>query len=264
MTVQINTIGDLSCRKKYIEKLLEYFEPRKVDLPKEDRLRLKNNPLRILDSKSEEVKALLAEAPQITDYLCPDCLRHFKEVLEALDELEISYDLNPYLVRGLDYYSHTVFEVFGKESGPQSAIAGGGRFDYLVETLGGPKTPAAGFAFGLERLIHEMLIQNVEIPDMTLHPDVIVIQLGDAAKKLALKIEADLWREGIAATSAMGKESIRSQLKMANKNGIPCALILGQKEVLSGSIILRDMIDGVQETIALKKYLDVLKKKLGK
>jgi len=263
LTVQINTIGELTCRRKYIEKLVEYFEPRKVDLPEEDRLRLKRNPLRILDSKNEKTRAMLSEAPQTVDYLCADCLKHFKEVLEYLDELEIAYDLNPYLVRGLDYYSHTVFEVYGTESGSQSALAGGGRYDYLVELLGGPKTPAVGFAIGLERLIHEVLIQEVSVPEQKISPKVIVIQLGDAAKKLALKIEQQLWAEGIPATSAMGKSSIRAQLKLANKQAIPYALIIGQKEVFSGTVILRDMTDGIQETISLKKYLDVIKKKLG-
>jgi len=263
LTIQINSIGEKTSRKKYLEKLLEYFEPYKVDLPEEDRKRLKGNPLRILDSKSPQVQKLLEEAPQIVDYLTSEDLRHFKDVLEFLDDLEVPYDLNPFLVRGLDYYTHTVFEIFGKEAGAQSALAGGGRYDYLMEMLGGPKTSAVGFAVGVERLIHEMLTQEVAIPETTLRPKVIVISLGDAAKKLALKMEAELWREGIPTTSAMGKESIRAQLKLANKQNIPFALIVGQKEALSGSVILRDMIDGVQETIALKKYLDLIKKKLA-
>jgi len=266
VTFQVNSIGAPECcRKKYINRLADYLEPHKVDLAEDDRKRLKTNPLRILDSKDEATQKVLEDAPMILDFLCEPCQAEFKEVLEYLDELGVPYDLNPKLVRGLDYYTRTTFEIFRKEDKTsQGALGGGGRYDGLVALLGGQPTPAVGAALGLDRIIHALLETKAEIKDEAIRPQVFIVGIGNLAKRIALKIEQELWNENIATATALGKASIRSQLKAASRLEVPLSLIIGQREALDGTVILRDMRDGVQDTILYKNYLDKLLKKLAK
>jgi len=266
VTFAVNSIGAPECcRQKYINRLVDFLEPRKVDLAEEDRKRLKTNPLRVLDSKDPGTVAALEGAPMILDYLCEVCQSQFKEVLEYLDELGIPYDLNPKLVRGLDYYTRTTFEIIRKEDkSGQGSLGGGGRYDGLGQLLGGQPISAVGAAIGLDRVIHALLEQKAEISDQALRPQVFVVGIGSLAKRIALKVEQELWNQDVAVATALGKASIRSQLKSASRIEVPFALIIGQREALDGTIILRDMRDGLQDTILYKNYLQKLLAKLTK
>jgi histidyl-tRNA synthetase len=263
LAVQINSLGCRECRPRYITAIREYFDLHENKLSKESKERLKANPLRLLDSKEEKVMRLVQDAPQILDFLDEDCHNHLKNVLEYLDELEIPYELNPRLVRGLDYYSKTVFEVWTKKAGGSSALGGGGRYDYLVEDLGGRPTPAVGFGAGIERIILELQEQNVEIKRVK-KADVFLGQLGEMAKKKSLKVFEELRDAGVDIVEALGKNSIKSQLKVADKLRVKLTLILGQKEAIDGTIIIRDMVSGIQEIVDITKVVKEVQKRLEK
>lgn len=263
LTVQINSVGDPMCRPQYIGALKEYFESHEAKLCKDCKKRLRTNTLRILDCKEEKCQRVIADAPQILDYLCEEDSNHFKQVLEYLDELEIPYQLNSNLVRGLDYYTKTVFEIWQEKAGANLALGGGGRYDTLVEQLGGRPTPAVGFAGGIERLILMMQDANIDVPHVR-KADVFLGQLGELAKKKSLKVFEELRNAGIDAVEAVGKDSIKSQLRIADKLNVRFTLILGQKEVLEKTIILRDMDTGIQEVVDVEKIVPELKKRLEK
>lgn len=263
LTVQINSLGDEECRPRYIQALREYFELHENKLSKETRDRLKTNPLRLLDSKEEKVQRLIQEAPQILDFLNEDCHNHLKNILEYLDELEIPYELNPHLVRGLDYYTKTVFEIWPEKQGGANALGGGGRYDNLIENLGGRPTPAVGFGGGIERIILAIQEQGLEIKRVR-KADVFLAQLGELAKKKSLKVFEDLRDAGIDIVEALGKNSIKSQLKVADKLGVKMTLILGQKEAIDGTIIIRDMESGIQEIVDIAKVVREVQKRLEK
>jgi histidyl-tRNA synthetase len=263
--VQVNSIGTLECRQAYLAELVRYFRPHRSKLSEIDKVRLQKNPLRLLDSKEPATQELLAEAPQIVDWLDEDSKNHFMKVLEFLDEVEVPYALNPRLVRGLDYYTHTVFELWqtgdeGERS--QNALGGGGRYDGLMEVLGGRPTPACGFALGLERIVLAMAEKNLN-PQPTTPVKVFFSQLGDAARRRGLKIFEEFRRAGIGVAEAFGKNALKAQLEVANKLGVTYTLILGQKEVLDGTIIVRDMDSGAQEIVDIEKIVPIMKKKLG-
>ncbi len=256
--VDLNTIGCKNCRPEIKKQILKYYEEYEKDLCEDCQDRLKKNPFRILDCKNKKCQTITADAPQIIDNVCPECQSHFRQILEMLDELEIPYNLNPQLVRGLDYYTRTVFEVREeKDEKRQSSLAGGGRFDNLVEELGGQSTPAAGFGFGYERIVEKLKEKSITPPDLP-SPQILVIQLGDKAKLKCLPIVYRLNKLGFRTTTVPGKESLRSQLKMADKLKVDLALIIGQREAFDDSIIIRQMKEGAQETIdieRLEKYL---------
>lgn len=192
------------------------------------------------------------------------CKQHFMKVVEYLDELNISYILNPYLVRGLDYYSRTVFEVWPKEikEGSQSALGGGGRYDGLIELLGGRPTPAVGVSIGIERVITQLRTNEVQIAEDR-EPEIFLAQIGDQAKVKALQLFEQLRQERIEVGESFSKNSLKSQLELANKYKVKYALILGQKEVMDGTILIRDMESGVQEVIDFNKTIGEIKKKLA-
>ena len=264
ITLQVNSIGCKECRPAYRKVLTNYYRNKTDKLCLDCCRRLKENPLRLLDCKEEKCIALMNSAPHIIDHLCESCHNHFKSVLEFLDELEIPYMLNPYLVRGLDYYTKTVFEFWpGEETGRQTALGGGGRYDYLVKILGGKDTPAVGGGCGIERIISQLKAQNVKI-NLPANPKVFLIQLGDLAKKKGLKLFEQLRRENIYITESFSKDSIKTQLRLADKAGAKIALILGQQEVLEKTIIVRDMSIGVQETVKQDNLVRELKKRLAK
>jgi histidyl-tRNA synthetase len=200
----------------------------------------------------------------VIDYLCDDCHNHFKNVLEYLDELEIPYMLNAQLVRGLDYYTKTVFEFWPEEEeGRQISLAGGGRYDGLIKLLGGKDTPAVGFAIGLDRLVNLVRERNIKIP-VKKRPLVFLIQLGELGKKKSLKLFEELRRAGLETASSFSRNTIKAQLKKADKMNARFSLIIGQKEALDETIIIRDMASSSQEVVPIEKVLGELKKKLKK
>lgn len=262
--VHINTIGTPECRQAYLAELVAYFRPHRSKLPEDDKRRLQKNPLRILDSKEEYTMTLLPEAPQILDWLDDKSKEHFMKVLEFLDEVDIPYVLNPHLVRGLDYYTHTVFEFIpegeeGEKS--QSALGGGGRYDGLVGLLGGRPTPACGFALGIDRIARALSEQGIQ-PAQFKQADVFFAQLGDGARRVGLRLFEEFRKAGIPVAEAAGKNALKAQLEVANKLGVSLTLILGQKEVLDGTIILRDMESGAQETLDVSKIVSIVERKL--
>jgi histidyl-tRNA synthetase len=262
--VHINSIGDQNCRPVYIKALKDYFRSKIKNLSAESRNRLKEgNVLRILDSKEETDREVVKEAPQMVDFLDDACRLHFKHVLEFLDEAKVPYILNPHLVRGLDYYTRTVFELIPNENASsQSTLIAGGRYDRLIEQLGGVRTPAAGWAMGIERIVLAMKEKNVHVPDATPKPKVFLVQLGEAPKRKALPLFESFRKAGIETKSSLGRDSIKSQLRIAHRLGVRFALIFGQKEALDGTIIIREMDTGVQETVLLDRVVDEVKKRL--
>jgi len=264
LTVQINSIGCSNCRPIYRKKLVNFYRNRKKQLCPNCQKRLQYNPLRLLDCQESKCQRLAQEAPQIIDQLCDDCHNHFKSVLEFLDELALPYILNPYLVRGLDYYTKTVFEIWPEdEEGRQISLAGGGRYDNLIKLLGGKNTPAVGFAMGLDRIVDLMKTRDIKISSRT-HPVIFLVQLGDLAKKKSLKLFEELRRSGLETASSFSRDTIKAQLKTADKLKVRFALILGQKEVLDETIIIRNMVSGIQETVPLVKVIKEIKKRLRK
>lgn len=264
INLQVNSIGCKDCRPAYRKVLTNYYRNKTDRLCADCCRRLKENPLRLLDCKEEKCIVLKNSAPHIIDHLCESCHNHFKSVLEFLDELEIPYMLNPYLVRGLDYYTKTVFEFWPEdETGRQTALGGGGRYDHLVKILGGKDTPAVGGGCGIERIISQLKAQSAKI-NLPANPKVFLIQLGDLAKKKGLKLFEQLRQENIYITESFSKDSIKTQLRLADKAGAKIALILGQQEVLEKTIILRDMLIGVQETVKQDNLVKELKKRLSK
>lgn len=262
VTLQLNSIGDEACRGKYKQVLVQYLETHAKKLAPLDRERIAKNPLRVLDSKELATQAVLADAPQTLNYLCEACQTHFSGVLEYLDDLGVAYELNPLLVRGLDYYTRTVFEFYGERDGAQAALGGGGRYDALVELLGGQSTPAVGFALGLERIVLELETAG-EVAGADVAKRVYVASLGEPARLAAFRLIEQLLDGGVSAMGAVDRDGIGSQLARADKLGVPYAIIIGQKEVREETVILRDMASGAQEIIPLSAIVAELRLRFG-
>ena len=264
--VQINSIGCQECRPEYVNKLVDYYKDRqkKKKLCLDCKKRMQKNPLRLLDCKNESCLEARLEAPQIVDHLCDECRDHFVKVLEYLDELEVTYSLNPYLVRGLDYYTRTVFEIWPEDSetGRQNALGGGGRYDDLIEQMGGRPTPACGWAMGIERMILKIKENNIVAAD-TYKPDIFLAQLGEQAKRKAMVFFEDLRAKKYKIAQNFVKDGLKPQLELANKLGVKVTLILGQKELMDGTILFRDMESGNQEVVDFKKVYEELDKRLN-
>ncbi len=286
--VEVNNIGCSACRSAYRAQLTQYYRSRVRGLCRDCKDRFKENPLRLLDCVQEKCAIVRKSAPQILDRLCETCRAHFKFLLEFLEESGIPYVLNPYLVRGLDYYSRTVFEFYveepaapagGGETGESNAAAveeprreerkepakklailGGGRYDGLIELIGGKPTPAVGGAMGLERFIALLRERKIKLP-LPAKPKIFLVQLGDLAKKKSFHVMEELRRTGITAAESLVRDSIRSQLKIADRLGAEFSLILGQKEALDDMIILREMSSGIQESVPQARLAETLKKK---
>lgn len=264
INIQINSLGCRQCRPEYKKSLLAYLRVQQAGLCGQCKTRLRRNPLRVLDCKEEKCQRLAKGAPQIIDQLCVSCHNHFKNVLEFLDELKLPYILNTHLVRGLDYYTKTVFEFVpeGKQ-GSQAALGGGGRYDELVWMLGGKQTPAVGWAAGAERLIDYLKERKIDLGAIS-RPQVFLAQLGDLGKKKSLVLFEELEKNNLQVAESFSKDSIKAQMKIADQLGAPFALILGQKEALEDMIIIRDMTTGVQDMVKLEKVVDEIKKRLKK
>ena len=263
--IEINSIGDSQCRPYYKKLLVSYLKNRENLLCSNCRKRLKENPLRVLDCKEERCKKVVSQAPQMIDHLCDECKQHFKEVLEFLDDMELPYNLNPYLVRGLDYYTKTVFEIYQdtEEGRKQGSLAAGGRYDRLVKLLGGKDTAACGAALGVERVMNVMEDMGVRLPQSS-SPRVFLAQLGALSKQKSLKLFEEFRKAKIPIAESFSKDSLKTQLRIADKIGVDYTLILGQKEIFEGAIILREMKTGKQETVKIDKIINIIKRKLNK
>lgn len=266
--IHINSIGNLEERARYRTELLNYYRSKRAYLCEECKNRMTKNPMRLLDCKEEQCQPIKDESPQIIDWLGEESKKHFMRVLEYLDELGIPYILRSTLVRGLDYYTNTVFEVYPVtgEGTAQSALGGGGRYDLLVEEMGGRPTPAVGMALGVERSILALKQYN-EANKVEFHgkkTEVFFAQLGEQARSKTMKLINELRKSGLKIGFNFFKNSLKSQLELANNHKVPYAIILGQKEVQDGTVIIRDMESGVQEIVDQKKVEGVIRRKLGK
>ncbi|MBI4085505.1 MAG: histidine--tRNA ligase [Candidatus Liptonbacteria bacterium] len=262
IVLKINSIGCRVCRPLYKKQLQSYYKDKEKKICADCQRRLKINPMRLLDCKNESCVGFKESAPSFFDKLCSNCSSHLKEVFEYLDELKISYSIDHTLVRGLDYYSKTVFEFFVEGAGSEiGALSGGGRYDYLLEMLGGRMTPAVGGAVGIERLITVMKAQELEAPKKQ-PKKVFVIHVGELAKKKSLNLIEKLRSAGISATEALGRDSLKVQLRLADKEGVKLALIFGQKEIFEKSIIIRDLENHLQESVPMDTIVEEVKKRL--
>lgn len=256
-TLQINSVGCPECRKEYRGRLQEALREKVAGLCPDCADRYDKNPLRILDCKNEKCKELTGEAPLMLDNLCDDCGSHFTAVRESLDALGETYVVNPRLVRGLDYYTKTAFEIISPVLGAQSSIGGGGRYDHLLQTIGGPDIPGIGFAIGMERVLLALEASGVSLPG-ALKPDVFVATAGDVPAADALRVTMRLRDAGIAVEKDYLDRSLKAQLKFADKKGARLLVILGDEEMKQGQAIVRRMADGSQETVAMDELTGCL------
>jgi histidyl-tRNA synthetase len=261
-TLQLNSIGCQTCRPQYMNILKDFYFGKERSLCADCKHRMEKNPLRLLDCKEEDCQILAQIAPKLADYLCAECKQFNEEVKEFLGELKLKYVENSSLVRGLDYYTRTVFEFWDKTDGAQNAIGGGGRYDGLIELMGGQPTPACGFAAGMERIIANMKREKIRVPRKDdLH--VFVAQLGQVAKKKCLPLIVDLREAGIKTMGALGKGSIKTQMRLADKFKVPYTIIIGITEVREGTAIIRDMKVGTQKTVPFDETVTEVIKLIG-
>ena len=262
LVVDINSIGDKECRPAYIKELTNYYKKHLSELSAVDRERLKTNPLRILDSKDPKAIAINENAPDAVSFLTGEAKKHFKQVLEYLEQMEVPYRINKNLVRGLSYYTHTVFEIIevsDEEGVPPLTIAGGGRYDYLAKMLGSKKdVPAMGVAIGVDRVVESAWCHKLA-PRIVKKPKMYFIQLGFDAKLKSLNVIEILRKAKIPIAQSISKDSLGAQLGVAEKSGVRYALIFGQKEAIENSVIVRDMTNRSQDTVKLDKLLDYIK-----
>ncbi len=259
LALSLNSVGCPKCRPAYRKALQDYFRPYLDELCDDCKSRFDRAPLRILDCKVDADKPFMAGAPKITDCLCDECKEHFEKVQSYLTEAGVSFTLDPRLVRGLDYYTKTAFEIKYAPLGAQSAVAGGGRYDGLIEEIGGKPTPAVGFATGLERVLLALEKQNL-VPPADEHTDVFVVALGDAAQAPAFKLLEDCRHVGLTANMDYAGRSMKAQMKQANKHHARYALILGEDEVANGTVQVKDMEKSEQKSVALEDVIGVLMK----
>ncbi len=268
--VQINSIGCHTCRAQYRKKLQDFYK-KEIEAAERRRTRVvcrdcerrvDINVLRLLDCKEDLCQDIKSRAPSILDSLCSNCRDHFKSVLEFLDEVGIRYELNTFLVRGLDYYNRTVFEFVDANYG--MALGGGGRYDYLAEILDNKSSvPAIGMALGIDRIANLLKEKQIGVPNRK-KEKVFVIHIGEIAKRKTFALMEELKRNRIAASEAFGKDSLQAQMRVADKEEAKMALIIGQKEVYEEATIIRDMKTGIQETVPNSKLIEEIKKRLHK
>ena len=259
LELQINSLGCRACRPAYRETLKAFFEKKSFQLCADCQRRLHSNPLRIFDCKVETCKEAIADAPQVIDYLCEECQKHFDKVKEYLGESKLSYLLNPQMVRGLDYYTRTAFEVVSYDLGAQNAVAGGGRYDNLFQEIGNLDAPGIGFAIGMERLI------SLLPPDkaFTQYPRVFIAALGEETQGEAYRVLSQLHLEGIRAELDYEGKSLKSQMRRAGKLKAPFVLILGGDELKRGVAVLRNMDNKSQEEISINDLFKTLREKVS-
>jgi histidyl-tRNA synthetase len=254
-TLKLNSIGDPESREKYKEALKVHLKPNYEKLSEISKKRYEKNPLRILDSKEEEDKPFIENAPVITDYLNEESIKHYSKVKEYLTDLEIPFEEDPYLVRGMDYYTQTAFELISPDLGAQDALAGGGRYDLLVEEIGGQPTPAVGFAAGMERLFiacEELDIQLGSEKEV----DIYIVTLGDAARKWGLSQLPKLREKGVSATMDYMGRSMKAQMKDANRENAHYTIIVGENELTEGKFTLRNMKESEESSLSFEEILE--------
>ncbi|MGD1908872.1 MAG: histidine--tRNA ligase [Leptolyngbyaceae cyanobacterium] len=253
LTLDINSVGNGEDRQRYRDALIQFLTPHKADLDADSQDRLERNPLRILDSKDAKIQAIVKDAPNLLDFLSEDSQRHFEQVQQCLSDLDIPYRLNPRLVRGLDYYTHTAFEIQSADLGAQATVCGGGRYDGLVAQLGGPDTPAIGWAIGLERLT--LLLKQLQTSTAT-SMDVYVVSRGEAAERSALRISQDLRQKGLAVEMDLSGAAFGKQFKRADRSGAVACVILGDSEAEQGTAQLKWLATGEQSELSQSALLE--------
>ncbi len=258
LSLQLNSIGCRQCRPQYLTVLKDYYARYTRDLCPDCKTRLKKNPLRLLDCKQLLCQQIANSPPKSTQCLCPECAEHFSKLQRYLGLLELPFEVNHRLVRGLDYYTRTVFEVQTEEEGAQNTLGGGGRYDDLIEELGGKPTPGIGLATGLERIILNLKKQNVPIPALP-RPQIFIAYVGDEARDEAIKLAATLRKNGIGVIEAIGNKSLKAQLRQANTLGAHYTVIIGEQELKTDTAILRDMTTAQQKTIPTDKLQELLR-----
>ena len=253
LSLAINSIGDPACRPQYLTALKDHYEERLSEACPDCRMRYERNPLRMLDCKRTdfECQKLIANAPQMAQHLCADCADHFAKVQTYLEALGIPFHISPTLVRGLDYYTRTVFEIHPPEEGAQSAVLAGGRYDGLIEQLGGRPTPGIGFGSGIERLILNVKRQSAAEPPVGSTVDAVVVSLGEAAAAVAMRLSSDLRRAGLSAVLAQPGRSLRGQMRHASALNARYTLVLGDAEVAAGTVQVKAMASGEQQEAPL-------------
>jgi histidyl-tRNA synthetase len=250
LTLQLNSTGDPRCRPGYLEALRAYYHDKLKLVCNDCEGRYQRNPLRLLDCKEERCQPIIAGAPPITNLLCPECADHFSSLRGYLEATPIPYEINPRLVRGLDYYTRTVFEVVPPEDGAQSSIGAGGRYDGLIEELGGRPTPGIGFAAGIERITLSLKRQGVKAPASP-PLQVFIAHQGQTARVAAFRLASDLRRQGISTLVSTSQRSLKAQMRQANAQGALYAAIIGERELKDRAAVLRHLADGHQETVPL-------------
>jgi histidyl-tRNA synthetase len=258
LAFQINSIGCPVCRPGYLEKLKEYYTENLATVCEDCRKRLDTNPLRVLDCKQSRCQPVIEKAPAINRFLCQECDTHFHKLREYLDALDRPYQLNHRLVRGLDYYTKTVFEVWAQGIGAQNAVCGGGRYDKLAEVLGGPPTPAVGFASGMERLVLILKNEGIAVPE-TGKPAVFCAWQGEDAKDQTVQILSRFRDGGMNSVMGFGSRSLKAQLREANRLGVAYTVILGEEEVKTKQATVKSMESGTQESVPWEKLMDYFK-----
>lgn len=257
IVLKINSIGCADCRPGYQETLKKYFRDHEDGLCGTCRERLETNPLRILDCKVESCRPTIGAAPVMLDHLCTECRSHFEEVKTCLEAVGIRYQVDPHIVRGLDYYTRTVFEFVSEHLGAQSTVLGGGRYNGLVQELGGPDLPGIGFGMGIERLLLTLQAEGVRIPEPPFLRAFVVVQGGLAERLSALRLVEELRREGIAADMDHTGRSVKAQFKYAGRLGVPYALVIGETELKQGTVMVRNMENG-EEVVARRDRVTAL------
>lgn len=257
ITLKLNSIGSSECRNEYRQALKDFLQPHLDKLSETSRKRFDSNPMRILDTKIDFEIVLLQDAPTITSFLTPDDANHFDEVQIYLEALDVPFTLDTALVRGLDYYTRTTFEIISSKLGAQDALCGGGRYDKLAETLGGKQIPAVGFAAGLERILIAM--DEVDTDQKIQADKIYLIGLGDAVRPTMLKILGEARKAGLIMEFDSLRRSIKSQMREANKIGASLAIIIGDKELKDKSVQIKDLKNGQQESIPIDSIISYIK-----
>ena len=257
--LQINSLGDPACRLPYKGEIQNFLRSRMDRLCEDCQRRLETNPLRVFDCKNDECQAQLTDAPVVLDFLCPDCRRHFDEVKKLLDEVHLPYAINPRMVRGLDYYTRTAFEVVAGELGAQNAVCGGGRYDGLAQEIGGPSVPAIGLAIGVERLV--MLLP--EEKSFSRHPDVFLAAIGKEAQERGFALAQEMRDAGIWVEFDYEGKSLKSQMRKADRMKTPRVLILGEEELKKNQVVVRNMATKVQEEVPLGEIIKKIASSFG-
>ena len=258
LSLQLNSIGCKQCRPGYLSVLKGYYANYVPELCSDCKARLNRNPLRLLDCKKPSCQRTADSAPRSVDYLCSQCKAHFNQLRGYLKPLKIPFTTNHRLVRGLDYYTRTVFEIQPEAGAAQSILGGGGRYDDLIEELGGKPTPAIGFATGIERIILNLKKQDIPVPPLP-RPQIFIAHIGEEARDEAIKLASRLRQAGIGIIVATGKKSLKAQLRQANTPYIHYTVIIGEQEVKTGTVILRDMVNAEQKTVPPHEVPELLK-----